>query len=191
MHSIVSPSTTRAIDWARHIAADPRSLYLDTETTGLGSDAEIVDIAVVDSSGRVLLDALVRPAHPIPAESTRIHGITDAMVATAPRWDQIAPRLRSTFSEASSVVIYNADFDIRIMEQCNARFQFFPYRANWQCAMKQYAAFAGEPHQRYGGYRWHKLSDAAARFGFHEPVEHRALADARLCRAVVTGMAGS
>ena len=183
-------ASAESVAWARRTISDSKVLYLDTETTGLGPEAEIVDIAVVNSYGRVLLDTLVRPDGPIPAESTGIHGITDAMVATAPQWDQIAAQLQLMFAEASSVVIYNADFDTRIMEQCNARHRLGPYRADWQCAMQRYASFAGERHARYGGYRWHKLTDAAARFGYHELVEHRALADTRLCRAVVNGMAG-
>ncbi|MEZ4523553.1 MAG: 3'-5' exonuclease [Thermomicrobiales bacterium] len=179
------------IAWAAGIVSDPRTIYLDTETTGLGSDAEIVDIAVVDARGQVLLDSLVRPTRPIPADATRIHGITDEMVEDAHGWNSIAPRLRRLIAGAHNVVIYNADFDTRILDQCDARFRLPGYQANWQCAMKQYAAFAGQRHQRYGGYRWHKLVDAAAAFGYQEPVQHRALADTRLCRAVVLGMANS
>lgn len=189
MHSTIPSPTVKAIDWARRIAADPRTLYLDTETTGLGSSAEIVDVAIVDSAGRVLLDTLVKPNRRIPADATGIHGITNSMVTAAPSWPEVAPRLGHLLAHASSVVIYNADFDARIMDQCNAFSRLPGYRANWQCAMQQYAAYAGQRHQRYGGYRWHKLTDAAAAFGHREAVQHRALADTRLCRAVVLGMA--
>lgn len=179
------------IDWARRLISDPRTIYLDTETTGLGRDAEVVDIAVIDSAGRVLLDTLVRPVQPIPADATRIHGISNPMVAAAPRWNQVAPRLGGLLASASRIVIYNADFDTRIMGQCNARFRLPGYRANWECAMLRYATYVGHRHERYGGYRWHKLTDAAAAFGYSEPVEHRALADTRLCRAVVHGIANA
>lgn len=178
-----------AIAWAQQMAHDPDVIYLDTETTGLDSSAEIVDIAIIDVAGRVLLDELVKPTQPIPADATGIHGITNAMVERARGWPEIAPRVSRLLADASGVVIYNADFDIRIMEQCNARHRLPTYRANWHCAMRRYAAFAGQRHQRYGGYRWHKLTDAAAAFGHREAVEHRALADTRLCRAVVLGMA--
>ena len=59
---------------------------LDTETTGLYDDAEIVEISIIDENGGVLLDTLVKPLKPIPAEATAIHGITNEMVATAPTW---------------------------------------------------------------------------------------------------------
>ena len=56
-------------------------VYLDTETTGLDKTAEIVEIAVVDDAGQILINQLVRPSKPIPAEVTLLHGITNEMVA--------------------------------------------------------------------------------------------------------------
>ncbi len=55
-----------AIAWANGIVSRRDVLYLDTETTGLGSQAEIVEIAVVDGAGRTVLNRLVRPTSPIP-----------------------------------------------------------------------------------------------------------------------------
>ena len=70
---------------------DPRVIYLDTETTGFGPRAEIVDIAAVSAAGEVLLESLVQPTRRIPADATRVHGITNADVKDAPAWcDQYA-----------------------------------------------------------------------------------------------------
>lgn len=191
---MASPATyardlAATLAWARQVAADPRTLYLDTETTGLDERAEIVDIAIVDGAGRVLLNTLVRPVEPIPPDATRIHGITNQMVARARTWDQVAPLVNRLIAGASRVVVYNADFDTRIMRQCNARYRLPDQPAAWECAMLHYATYAGVIHQRYGGYRWHKLGDAAARFGHTGVLQHRALADTLLCRRVVLGMA--
>ena len=177
-----------AINWARQASIDPGTVYLDTETTGLDRRAEIVDIAVVSADGRVLLDTLVKPSRSIPAEVIRIHGITDQMVANAPGWPDVARRLGAILDAASRVVVYNASFDRRIIDQCNFRHDIAGTRSRWQCAMEQYASFAGTSGRR-GGYRWHKLIDAAASFGHREAVQHRALTDTRLCRAVVRSMA--
>ena len=54
-------------------------VVFDTETTGLDGGAEIVEIveiSCVNGRGEVLLDTLVRPAGPIPADATAIHRIT-------------------------------------------------------------------------------------------------------------------
>jgi DNA polymerase-3 subunit epsilon len=49
-----------AIRTAREILALV-PVYLDTETTGLGSDAQVIDIALIDTDGTELINTLVRP----------------------------------------------------------------------------------------------------------------------------------
>jgi DNA polymerase-3 subunit epsilon len=66
----------------------PNALILDTETTGLDGDAEVVELAVIDCAGSVPLDILVRPIGPIPVEAAAIHGITDAMLADTLTWSK-------------------------------------------------------------------------------------------------------
>jgi DNA polymerase III epsilon subunit-like protein len=48
-------------------------LLLDTETTGVGDGDEVCEITILDASGTPLLNTLVRPTQPIPAEATGIH----------------------------------------------------------------------------------------------------------------------
>jgi uncharacterized protein YprB with RNaseH-like and TPR domain len=48
---IMKKDKTATIRTAREIL-NSRPVYLDTETTGLGNDAEIVDIAIIDSVGK-------------------------------------------------------------------------------------------------------------------------------------------
>lgn len=180
-------SRAAAIAWAAGVVARPDVVYLDTETTGIDGRAEIVEIAVVDGAGNTLLDTLVRPDGIIPYEVIRIHGIDDGMVADAPRWLEVYPALLDLLRERT-VIVYNAEFDFRLVNQMNRR-SGFPRRADqWHCAMRQYAGFATDWHTRYGNYRWHKLGVALSRFG-HPENGHRARADALACRLVVFGMA--
>lgn len=82
------PAREAAIRNARDaLALGP--LIVDTETTGLGDDAEIVEIAVVDSQGSIVFDSLVKPRRPIPREASDIHGITNAAVEDAPGFAQL------------------------------------------------------------------------------------------------------
>lgn len=182
---------TRAVTWANDIVADPGIVYIDTETTGLESTAEIVDIAVVGADGAVLLDTLVRPQRAIPDDASRIHGIHDHHVANAPGWRDVYGLLVPLLAERR-VVIFNVDYDRRIIHQrCREhRLDTIDGAAHWQCAMLAYAEFVGEPSRWDDGYRWHKLENAAKSFGV-TPGGHRARADAEACRQVVHGMAAA
>lgn len=98
----------------------------DTETTGLHPEAgdEIIAIAGV----RILrgqrlpeeqFQRLVHPRRPIPAESTRWHGLTDREVADAPPIETVLPEFRR-FVGDDVLVAHNADFDmcfLRLKEQ--------------------------------------------------------------------------
>ena len=70
---------------------------LDLETTGLRVRADrIVQIGAIQSQDELArFAALVRPGVPIPAASTRIHGITDEMVKNADELPLVMPRLRA------------------------------------------------------------------------------------------------
>ena len=107
------------------LAALP-ALALDLETTGLDVRTDrIVQAAAVTLVGPRIaaepgLNRLVDPGVPIPAESTRIHGIDAATVAGAPRFAEIAPALRALL-EGRAVVGHNIAFDLAILRHEAAR----------------------------------------------------------------------
>ena len=138
----------------------------------------------------MLLDTLVRPSSMIPPSASAIHGIDDPAVADAPTWDLVYPLVGRILDNYGPVVVYNADFDRRMLSQANALYGLPELSADWQCAMKQSAAYVGVWHERYGAWRWHKLMDALQMMGGHLPeLQHRALQDAEACRQIVSAMA--
>lgn len=168
--------------WQRRYGAEsPETLYLDTETTGLNPSFpnydRIVELAIVNGAGEVLMNTLVNPEQPIPARAADIHGINDAMVESAPTladlWLDVRERV-----EGRHIVIYNAQFDRG----------FFPNglrnAARISCAMLRFSEVFGERKGRHG-YRWQRLALAAAHVGHEWTGEaHRALADTLACRSV-------
>ncbi len=66
-------------------------IYFDIETSGLRADSDrIVEIAAYNPKTKAEFTALVKPGIPIPSEVSKIHGITDEMVANAPSFGGIA-----------------------------------------------------------------------------------------------------
>lgn len=173
---------------------DQDCLILDTETTGLGDDAEIVEITIIDTTGAPLINTLVKPSKTIPAEATAIHGITDAMVANAPHWTDVYHKVGALVS-GRTVVMYNASYDARLLDQTDLIWGVIPDLKNgladFQCAMRAYAEFYGQCSER-GGYKWQKLTAAAEQQGIKiQGTAHRALSDCLTTLGVIKAMAAN
>jgi len=170
-------------------------LFLDTETTGLGKDAEICEIAVIDGRGRTVVDQLIKPVKPIPADATSIHGITNDDVAEASNFGHVWPQL-TTILLGRTVVIYNSDYDLRLLRQSgmavgiDSMGALHSITSNTFCAMKLYAKYYGEWNIHRVSYRWQRLEAAARQCGLTLPANlHRAQADTELTLKVMEHMA--
>lgn len=179
---------TAAMAWL-----DDDCLTLDTETTGLGEDAEIVEITVIDHEGQPLMNTLVKPARgSIPDEVINIHGITNEMVAAAPLWADINDEFMRLIA-GRTVVMYNAAYDSRLIMQSQLAngLEADPMTGTHiVCAMHGYAQMMGEyDYKRGKPNKRFKLVDAAAHVGVTNQGAHRALADCLMTLGVVKAMA--
>jgi DNA polymerase III subunit epsilon len=94
-------------------------VVFDTETTGTNSRSDrIVEIACVKiypDGRREDWERRLNPGIPIPAGSTAIHGISDADVAAAPRFRDVAAEL-AAYLEGCDLAGYNiAGFDLPVL----------------------------------------------------------------------------
>jgi len=92
------------------------SVIIDTETTGLRTDDEIIEIAIINMRGEVLLNTLVKPTKSIPGEVTAINNITNEMVTGAPSWAEVYPQVMEIIAECSWMA-WNSRFDARLITQ--------------------------------------------------------------------------
>lgn len=165
---------------------DHDPLFFDTETTGVDSTAQIVEIAVINIKGEVLLNSLIKPTVPMTAEAEAITHISNSMLENAPSFMGIWKQLQRTL-QGRNLVAYNAAFDMRMLMQsmllhgeCS-----FPAFASVTCAMQLFAQCAATPG-KYGNYKWYKLGEAADMVRVPPDVTlHRALADAVTLRNVL------
>ncbi|MDP9316258.1 MAG: 3'-5' exonuclease, partial [Chloroflexota bacterium] len=119
-HAVWQRDRWAAVAWARWVLRASNVVLLDTETTGLDHTAEVVEIALLTRRGEVLFDSLIRPVGPIPAAATAIHHLDDAAVAHAPMWAELYPRIAGLLHRRF-VVVYNAAYDRRMLEQSCVR----------------------------------------------------------------------
>jgi DNA polymerase-3 subunit epsilon len=177
-----------AIAWSQAVLKTEDVVFLDTETTGLGNDSEIIEIAAIDRNGSVLVNSYVEPSRPIPYEASAVHGIFDHHVAKAPRWNEIYTQIATTCQDRL-VIVYNAEYDSRLIEQTCRLGGTCSVRAIYRCAMQAYACYYSGMASRIRP-RYHKLQSAASAFMLEIP-DHRALGDAQACLGVVRGMANT
>lgn len=92
------------------------SVCLDSETTGIGSDDEIIELGITDSNGKVLYESLFHPSKPIPYSASKVNHIYDKDVKNAPHfyleWNRIKAILKG-----KRIIIHNATFDVRMVKQ--------------------------------------------------------------------------
>jgi DNA polymerase-3 subunit epsilon len=176
-----------------YAGATTRVCVLDTETTGLspGRDRVIeVCAAWVDlttgafetdpATGKPLVRAtLINPDMPIPLAATKIHGIRNADVKSAPRFDQVWPAVLRFIGDGP-VVAHNAQFDVRMLHAEAARTAIrTPHRVPVFCSKKLAKSVLPKGHS-LSLENVAKALDVPQRAG-----AHRAVADVETTGAVV------
>ena len=116
-----------ATDIEQTALRDLTFVVFDSETTGLDPQKDdVVQVGAVRIvNGRVIasetFEALANPGRPIPAQSTKVHGIDDAMVADAPRFAEVRDRFRA-YAANAVLVAHNAPFDMAFLNRGEAPF---------------------------------------------------------------------
>jgi DNA polymerase III epsilon subunit-like protein len=182
----------RSARWASNLLKT-EFYVLDTETTGLDRSAELCEIAIISSAGHIVMNTRVHPTRPIPPDATRIHGITNSDVSAAPGFHMLIGVVQELFT-TKPVVIYNADYDYRIIQQSAAAHGFntdWMHGANISCAMLNYAAFFGDWDDYRDSFAWQKLENACIQQGIPAPdaPAHSALGDCLRTLALIRKMA--
>lgn len=92
---------------------------IDLETTGGQPPQDrITEIAIILHDGQQVVDqfqTLVNPERPIPYSVSQLTGITNNMVAEAPRFYQIAKQVVQ-MTEGCTIVAHNASFDYHFLK---------------------------------------------------------------------------
>lgn len=168
--------------------SDVTFVVVDLETTGgSAQDCHITEIGAVKVRGGTVLgefQTLVNPGEPIPAFIAVLTGITDSMVAGAPRIGAVLPSFLE-FAGDAVLVAHNAPFDIGFLRAAAAATGCaWPGNAVVDTVRlaRQLVGRDESPN--------HKLASLAVVFGAEQTPDHRALHDARATVDVLHGLIG-
>jgi DNA polymerase-3 subunit epsilon len=185
------------VDWLRPLWRGPRwrtppldtlvipgFIAIDLETTGLDPRTDLVvavaAIPVVAGEPQPGVVTLVNPGRPIPATSTAVHRITDAMVQSAPRIEEALQRI-DRMCEPYPIVGHGVAFDMAILaRERRIRGQRTP-ASPVLCTMRLAAAL----HPRWTDV---SLDAVAARLGIAIRARHTAEGDALAAAAVLIAL---
>lgn len=147
---------------------------IDIETTGGNSDSDrITEIALFLHDGEKVTGSwstLVNPERRIPYRIQMMTGITDEMVANAPKFYEVARQLVE-MTEDRVFVAHNVGFDYNFVRNEFSRLAF-PYKRKKLCTVKL-------AKKLIPGLPSYSLPKLAPRLGIEIKVQHRAEPDAR------------
>lgn len=167
--------------------------FIDFETTGLSPDQDrVLEMGIVQiDNGQVAgrHNFLINPTIPVPEESRKVHGITDAELAHAPRFEELFHEIAGLLAGRIPAA-YNANFDKRFLL---AEFARLPG------ALEDAPPPALRPEvewidplvwvrelQKYE--KGKKLTDVCARMGIPLEQAHRAAGDAEAASRVLLAL---
>ncbi len=168
-------------------------LYMHSKTTGAAEQAEVVEIAILDSAGKPLLDALVKPKRHIRPTASAVHGIIDEMVDNAPRWTEILPEVEETLAR-KKVCVYDLGGEMMALRNSyqNNHNRWSLDTDSFINVMDLFSRFRNVRDPYSGGLRCYSLEDAAKMMGIDIEIIafRRAHEDAWLIRAILMAIAG-
>lgn len=146
---------------------------IDIETTGgLARRDKITEIGIVIYDGSKIVgqyESLINPGRSIPYNITRITGITDAMVADAPKFYEVAKTVVE-MTEGAIFVAHNVRFDYSFIKEA---FKNLGYTYS-----KRQLDTVRLARKSFPGLKSYSLGNLIKHFGIKVKSRHRALADA-------------
>lgn len=166
-----------SFEWLVTLWPDAVFTVFDTETTGLeAATNRIVEIGGIrfDRKGIISrFNSLINPEMAMPAEASRVNGITDAMLKGQPVAATVIPDFLR-FAGNSILIAHNAPFDMGFL---NAEL----YRLGKPSLSNKVIDTIPLTKELYPGKPKYALQSLAADFGITALDAHRAEDDARVC----------
>lgn len=147
---------------------------IDIETTGQSHlDGKITEVAIYKHNGSEVIDSftsLVNPECHIPQYITELTGIDNSMVASAPRFFEIAKKIVE-ITAGTTFVAHNVSFDYKFIQQEFKRLGYV-YERKTMCTVKLSRKYLP-------GHRSYSLGRICSDLNIGIDGRHRAAGDAK------------
>lgn len=166
---------------ARRFLHMQNAVILDVEATGLHIEDQAVEIAVLDTTGKKVLNSLINPGYPVSPSAAKVHGLSQNDIDGAPATQTLEPRIRKALT-GKVIAGYNVPFAIATLQHTlrEAGFTNIDHGPGGPlCIMRLFAKRQGHWLNSKRGYRWFTLESALDTAGLKHPKGSGALAHAR------------
>ena len=134
-----------AINWAKDLLDNRDNIaIIDITESGHKPRDEIIEIAIMNGHGKLLLNSLVKPeSHRINPTASMIHGLKDADLSSAPGFSELIESLRSATTDRTCIY-FDLEFVFRIVKQTFQRYEIDPMKENFVDLRHYMAAYEGD-----------------------------------------------
>jgi len=152
-----------SIRWAQAVRQLPNLAFLELDTDGLSTDADIIRVVLLAKDGSALYAQTIQPRRPISEKTTALTAVRPKEVEHAPTFAQIWPDLCAAL-QGCYVLSYNLSFDLDKLRQNAERCGVEPVALIGECLMQR-------SQQYFHQFSYPKLADLCRRIGSPLP-EH-------------------
>ena len=171
---VVRSDTEAAAERLRPLLDRHDVLVIEVRDTGARSHPEALAVAVIDTTGRVLLDTVSLPQGPILPQASQMHGLTRARLRkmNARPWPEVHAEVEELLRPAPVVVAWDGEKVRSLLAKTAARHYLDLPTASWHSA-RRLDSSAASPLL------------VALRLGMVEIGSHGVLSEAQLVLAVM------
>lgn len=139
-------------------------LVFDTETTGLDTNSEILQLSITNGLGDTLFNEYLKPTHNTSwSEAQSVHHVSPEMVADKLTFGDYFDEIQNMFYNAKMIAGYNTSYDINYILKndivLNNQVPIYD-------VMLAFAPVYGEWNYRFKEYKWQHLDKCAKYFGY-------------------------
>lgn len=179
----------RKMDAVKEAGEIPANVIsIDTETTGLTKNDQVVQIGILNNTTGETLDLLIKPTVPITPEARATHGWTDIELLDAKPIGEVIDQVLAMLKTAEHIIGYNIAFDMKLISQtliAQGHDDKLTELADVLTGKHQHdlkpivEKFIGDPYQGKKQFRYQSLAYACEYLSVTTERNHRALEDAQ------------